>query len=118
MKKTIVLALGLMLMGTSAAFAHAHLLQETPAAKSTVAAPAMLLLKFSEGVALKFTGVKVTGPGSTAVATGAESLGPTDDTILMVPLNGTLAAGAYAVVWHALSTDGHKTNGTYGFTVK
>jgi len=37
---------------------------------------------------------------------------------LMVPLAETLSPGAYAVEWHILSTDGHKTNGTYAFTVK
>ena len=29
-----------------------------------------------------------------------------------------LEAGAYAVVWHALARDGHKTDGRYNFTVR
>jgi methionine-rich copper-binding protein CopC len=36
----------------------------------------------------------------------------------MVPLSETLAPGAYTVEWHALSADGHKTNGAFTFTVK
>ena len=100
------------------ALAHAHLASATPAAGSTVAAtPAELDLSFSEAVELKFTGVTVTGPGKAAVKTGAAALADGNKT-LKVPLEGTLAPGAYTVAWHALSTDGHKTNGTYSFTIK
>jgi hypothetical protein len=35
-----------------------------------------------------------------------------------VPLTGALARGLYTVAWHALANDGHKTHGTYSFTVK
>ena len=101
------------------AFAHAHLKSAIPAAGSTVATPPTELnLKFSEGLNLKFTGIKVTGPDKAAVATGDAALGANDDTALTVPVSGTLAAGTYTVSWHALSDDGHKTNGTYKFTVK
>jgi methionine-rich copper-binding protein CopC len=118
MNNRILLAAALAAIA-SPAFAHAHLLSETPAAKATVTpAPTALTLKFSEGVDLKFTGAKVTGPEKTAVALGTESLDPSDDTVLTVPLTGLLKAGVYSVAWHALSTDGHKTNGTYSFTVK
>jgi methionine-rich copper-binding protein CopC len=63
----IVLGLGL----TGQAFAHAHLKSATPAAGGTVAAtPSELDLTLSEGVDLKFTGAKVTGPDKAAVPTG------------------------------------------------
>ena len=110
----IVVALGL----TGQAFAHAHLKSAVPAVGSTVTtAPTELDLTFTEGVNLKFTGVTVTGPDKAAVATGEATL-MGGDTTLTVPISGTLAAGAYTVAWHALSTDGHKTNGTYTFAVK
>ncbi len=117
--RTLMLA-GLGLVAVSApAFAHAHLKSATPAVNGTVAtAPTELDLKFSEGLNLKFTGVKVTGPAKAAVATGDAALGAGDDTTLVVPVSDTLAPGSYAVAWHALSTDGHKTSGTYKFTVK
>ncbi|AYG61221.1 hypothetical protein CCGE525_00435 [Rhizobium jaguaris] len=41
-----------------------------------------------------------------------------NDTVLMVPISGTIGAGTYTVEWHALSADGHKTTGSYTFTVK
>ena len=104
---------------TTQALAHAHLTSATPAENGTVsAAPAELDLKFSEGLNLKFTGVKLTGPDKKAVATGTASLGAGDDTTLVVPVPAALAAGIYTVDWHALSADGHKTHGTYTFTVK
>ena len=114
----LVLALSAIL-ATSPAFAHAHLKAAVPAAGSTVAAsPAELDLTFSEGLNLKFTGLKVTGPSKTSVPTGEAKLGAKDDTSLIVPLNGTLEPGTYKVDWHALSSDGHKTSGSYSFTLK
>ena len=118
MKRVITIAALAALVSTPA-FAHAHLIQATPADKAVVAsAPTQLLLKFSESLQLKFTGVIVTGPDKKTVKLGGESVDPKTDTILTVPLEGTLAAGVYTVAWHALSTDGHKTQGTYTFTVK
>jgi hypothetical protein len=82
------------------------------------ASPSELDLEFSEGVNLAFTGVEVKGPDKTTIATGKPILRAGGDTTLVVPLSGTLAAGTYTVAWHALSTDGHKTHGSYTFTVK
>lgn len=100
------------------ALAHAHLTSSVPAAGATVAAPSELDLSFSEGVNPKFTGLTLTGPAGAAAPTGAAKLGPGGDTALVVPVTGPLAAGAYKVRWHALATDGHKTDGSYTFTVK
>jgi methionine-rich copper-binding protein CopC len=99
-------------------FAHANLKVETPAANSTVASPEQLILKFSEGLEIKFTGVKITGPDGKPVTTGPLSLDPNDQTSLIVPITGGLAAGKYKVDWHAVAKDTHKTQGTYSFTVK
>lgn len=117
MNKTLTLALALGLIATTA-LAHAHLKAETPAAKADlVTAPKALVLRFTEDVALAFTGIKVTGPHKAAVKLGAGSLS-SGDTVLTVPVAQTLAAGKYTVAWHALSKDGHKTHGTYSFIVK
>ena len=101
------------------AFAHAHLNAAMPPANGTVAqAPSELDLTFSEGIDLKFTGVTVTGPGRAAVAPGAARRGAGGNVTLVVPLAAPLAAGTYRVDWHALATDGHKTTGSYSFSVK
>ncbi|MDL2401601.1 copper homeostasis periplasmic binding protein CopC [Rhizobium mayense] len=109
-----ILAIGL----AGQALAHAQLVSATPADKSTVkSSPSELDLTFTEGLNLKFSGIKVTGPDKAAVKLGEPMLMPSD-TVLMVPVSETLGAGTYTVEWHALSTDGHKTNGSYTFTVK
>ncbi len=110
---------GLGLVAASApALAHAHLKSAAPPANGTVAAaPTELDLTFTEGVNPRFTGVKLTGPGGAAVPTGASTLGKAGDTVLVVPVAAPLAPGTYTVDWHALATDGHKTNGRYTFTV-
>ena len=46
------------------------------------------------------------------------TLDPKDNKVLLVPLSAPLTAGTYTVAWHALSSDGHKTTGTYSFIVK
>jgi methionine-rich copper-binding protein CopC len=100
----------------SDASAHAKLVSATPAAGSVaMPAPTELKLKFSEGLELKFTGVKVAGAKKNAVATGPATLDPKDNTLLIVPFKAALPDGRYTVDWHALSTDGHKTKGSYSF---
>lgn len=100
------------------AFAHAQLKTAVPPVNGSVAAsPAEIDLSFSEDLNLKFSGIKVTGPDKKAVKLG-EGMLMDSNTMLMVPVSGTLADGSYTVDWHALSGDGHKTHGSYNFTVK
>lgn len=59
----------------------------------------------------------MTGPDKAAVKLGdprimRKGMG------LTIPVSEALGPGAYTVEWHVLSTDGHKTNGSYTFTVK
>lgn len=100
------------------AFAHAHLETATPAVDGTVAvSPAALDLHFTEGLNLPFTGVVLEDASGSEIATGEAKLKAGDDQTLIVPLSETLEAGQYLVIWHALSKDGHKSKGTYNFTV-
>ena len=99
------------------ALAHAHLQAETPMAEATTTSPAILTLSFSEGVELRFTTVVLKDPNGSAVMTGPNRLAPGDPKVLLVPVSGKLGAGRYTVDWRAVATDGHKTQGTYGFTV-
>jgi len=115
------------LLGIStSAFAHAHLKTAEPAVNSTVdTAPKSLSLHFTEGVDAHFSGVEVSGPVMPGMANMAApvvaqkiELNPADNTNVTVPLPAHLAAGQYQVKWHALATDGHKTNGDYTITIK
>lgn len=103
---------------TGGAFAHAQLKSAVPPVNGSVtASPSVIDLTFSENLNFKFSGIKVTGPDKKAVKMG-EGMLMDSDTTLMVPVTGTLADGSYKVDWHALSADGHKTHGSYTFTVK
>ena len=102
---------------TAPALAHAHLQAETPMADATTASPGSLTLSFSEGLELRFTTVVVKDPNGSAVMTGPNRLAPGNPKMLLVPVAGKLGPGRYTVDWRAVATDGHKTQGTYGFTV-
>ena len=66
-----LLSLGL----ASSALAHNRLVTSSPAENSTVApAPTELRLKFSEGVEIRFTKLKLTGPLMTVIETGPARL--------------------------------------------
>ena len=115
---TCTLALFSCLLFDSSAWAHAHLRTEDPAADGTVGtAPPALSLTFSEGLEIELSGATLKGSDGKAVSTGAPSLSPSDDKLMMVPITGQLGPGVYTVEWHALAKDGHTTHGTYQFTV-
>src|ERR1700681_1311792 len=115
---TWTLALLSCLLFDGSAWAHAHLRAEAPAAGGTVgSAPTELSLTFSEGLEIKLSGATLKGSDGKAVSTGAPSLSPSDDKLMMVPITGQLGTGAFTVAWHALSKDGHATHGSYSFTV-
>jgi methionine-rich copper-binding protein CopC len=112
---TVSLLLSLAL--PAVALAHAKLISATPAANGTaMPAPTELRLKFSKAIEIRFTKVKVTGPGEKAIETGAAKLDPADNTVLIVPLTSPLPDGKYTVDWRARAhIDGHTTTGSYGF---
>ncbi|MBN9507622.1 MAG: copper resistance protein CopC [Alphaproteobacteria bacterium] len=98
------------------AFAHALLQHAEPAVGATVAAaPAALLLEFSESVEPAFCKIMLTDAHGKPVAVGPAHTDPKDATHLLVALP-RLAAGKYTVHSHATSTDTHKTQGAYSFT--
>jgi copper resistance protein C len=99
--------------------AHAHLESAVPAENAIVkVSPVEIDLTFSEGLNLKFSGATITGPGKATISTGQAKLSINDHKTLVIPLSAPLASGEYTVNWTALSTDGHKTKGSYTFTVK
>ncbi len=102
-----------------AVFAHAHLKHQYPAADANVtAAPQALTLNFSEGIEPKFSGVKVTGSQQQTVKIGTVKRNDNDKTQLIAPIEQALTPGEYTVEWHVVSVDGHKTQGSYRFSVK
>ncbi|QBC02294.1 CopC domain-containing protein YobA [Enterobacter cloacae] len=103
---------------TPSVLAHAHLKQQNPAADSQVTPPQVLTLIFSEGIEPGFSGVVVTDTQKQVMKTGTVKRDEKNNTQLTVPLEQTLTPGTYQVDWHVVSVDGHKTKGSYHFSVK
>jgi methionine-rich copper-binding protein CopC len=105
------------LLACSSALAHAKLVRSDPAPKSTVAAPKIIKLTFSEKVAPAFSGFTVSMGDAMTVNVTAK-VGEDGKTVIGTP-TGPFMAGTYKLSWHAVAADdGHRTEGSYSFTVK
>jgi copper resistance protein C len=96
--------------------AHTELVSATPAANSTVSAPKDVTIKFSGALEAKFSKITVTDASAQVVTKGASTIG--EDAKSMTVLLPALAPGVYTVQWVAVSTDSHRSQGQYKFTVK
>ena len=118
MRKTLtILAAFAALAVASQASAHARLLMSTPKNGATVAAPAALTMRFSEGIELAASSVLVKKADGSAVAVGALTL-DADKRTVHAPFAAAPAHGAYKAHWHMKTEDGHETDGDIAFTVK
>jgi copper resistance protein C len=96
-------------------FAHAFLQHAEPGAGMTLkAAPSRVALSFSEELEPVFSGVAVTDSSGHNVGAGAVVIRGKS---MVAPLR-SLVPGSYRVVWHVVSVDTHRTEGTYSFAVK
>jgi methionine-rich copper-binding protein CopC len=112
------------LLAATPAFAHPKLVSSTPEADATVAPTSQVSLTFSENLLAPMSGVQIimTGmPGMpnhhmpvNGVKTSVQGEGKT----LVATFPRALMAGTYQVSWHAVSSDTHRLQGTYSFTVK
>ena len=98
----------------SGAQAHAYLVKSTPEANATVVAPATIRLEFSEALEAKFSRVDLVTAKGSKMPVKAKFAGE----FVEASPGSTLAPGAYMLQWRAVSEDGHKTMGAFGFTVK
>ncbi|QBJ80454.1 copper homeostasis periplasmic binding protein CopC [Aquitalea sp. USM4] len=114
--RSTLLVLATSLLTTTAAWAHAHLKAAEPAANSVVSSPASLNLSFSEALEVKFSGIKLSNADKQDIGLGEPTLANGGKTLTVKPAQ-PLPAGNYKLEWHVLSTDGHKTKGTYSFSV-
>lgn len=139
MKTIRNLAVTLLLGLIPAAFAHAVLVESTPAQGETLAADAeSLQLVFSEGVEIDFSVVElyalteaeleVTGEEDAYWADFlqndelqdrlVETAVTADDVTVTVTPETELAAGEYVLVWRVLSIDTHTAGGFLRFNVE
>jgi copper resistance protein C len=113
--KFLFLALPLVLMGSTAAPAHAHayLDHANPRVGSTVrAAPRVVTLSFTQKLEPSFSSAQVTNASGARVDQGARVSGMQ----IHVPVR-SLPPGTYRVNWKVLSVDTHTTQGSFSFRV-
>ena len=101
------------LFAATQASAHAHLEMSNLAANATVTAPKQIMLQFSETLQPKFSSFDVSMGGAPVPMKAKVS-----KAMMMATPEKPLAAGAYAVKWHAVTADTHRMEGTFNFTVR
>lgn len=111
------IAVMLLLIMPSVAFAHAQLRQADPPVGAMVhSPPTQVELTFSEAVEPRFSSVAITDAAGVQIDKRELHAMPGDAKHVAVSL-GALSPGIYTVTWHATSVDTHKTEGTFTFTV-
>ncbi|HDR9249213.1 copper homeostasis periplasmic binding protein CopC [Burkholderia vietnamiensis] len=101
-----------------AALAHGKLEGAVPASGAVVdAAPEALRLTFNEDLEPTFSTIKVTDASGTSIAKEKAKVEAANPRVMTVAVP-KLASGVYAVQWAVMTSDSHKTKGTYAFKVK
>lgn len=114
MRLHLITALLILALGTSAAYAHAHLDHAVPAVGSTVdTAPHEVSLTFTQNLEPAFSSVSVTDTAGADVGQGKAEI---SGNVMRLELK-SLDPGSFTVHWHAVSVDTHTTEGTFTFHV-
>ena len=107
-----------MLVASSPAWAHAHLVSSNPAANATIsAAPKTITLTFSAKVAPAFSKFELVMPEHGGMKVPVKTTVSKDGKSIVGTVSAPLAKGAYKIAWSAASADGHKMTGEVPFTV-
>ena len=113
MNRSIVLASAALLAFSTLANAHAHLKEAQPAEGSVMkAAPANIVLKFSE--AARLTALTVQKEGEAEQKLAPLPSAPAAEVSVPAP---KLAPGKYVLNWRVVSDDNHIMSGKLHFTV-
>lgn len=113
--RTVTLLLGA--MAAMQASAHAQLQCSNPKADSTVVAPKVIHLTFTEGVEESLTKVDLSLAGK-PVELDSVVTDPGNKKNLVVMPSMPLRPGVYELKWHAVSVDTHASDGSYKFTIR
>jgi copper resistance protein C len=100
------------------AMAHVALDHAAPKVGAEIdTSPTEVKIWFDGSVEASFSGIEVLDADGKRVDKKDCHVDPKDSTLLIVSVP-PLAAGTYKVVWHAVASDTHKTQGDFKFTVK
>jgi methionine-rich copper-binding protein CopC len=113
----ILCALAYAVLASPYAAAHAKLVESSPAAGSTVAAPKEITLVFNEKIEPAFSSITLNDATGKKILGGKAEVDASNPAILKLETPG-LVPGAYAVQWVGIGPDGHRRTGTFQFTVK
>jgi methionine-rich copper-binding protein CopC len=105
------------LLAAPEAHAHAFLVKSSPAVGSVTTHPGTLSLEFTEPIELTFSGADILNASGMCIMTEQFRFADGGHKVLVAVLP-VLTLGTYHVRWHAVSTDTHRTEGDFAFTVK
>ena len=98
--------------------AHAYPDHADPKVGSTVSAvPSIIRIWFDSDLEPVFSTIHVQDQSGKNVDKGDGRVDATDPTLLETSVP-SLPSGSYRVLWDVVSRDGHRTNGSFSFTVK
>jgi copper transport protein len=101
----------------SPAFAHAQLLETSPASGAVLATPpAQVILTFGEAVQAPPTAIEIFSADGQQLYTGPAGHPPGQPDQVAVALPGSLK-GTYVVSWRVISADTHPVQGAFTFSV-
>jgi copper transport protein len=112
------MAVALLLLSSTPAWAHAELLETSPANGAHVdTAPRQVVLRFSESVNPVRGGFNVLDGDGATIATPSARGVPGDGARVSMPLPASLGDGVYVISWRVLSADSHPIHGAFVFSV-
>ena len=113
-----IVALAVLLFSPSGASAHATLIRSQPAENTVLPqAPIEVLVWFTEAVEIGYSEIQVVDANG-ARQDNVDTHVHTDPTNPGVTLKPNLPPGTYTAIWRVLSSvDGHRTAGTFAFSV-
>jgi methionine-rich copper-binding protein CopC len=114
----VLIAVICLIISPETLLAHAYPDHADPKVGSTVSAvPSIVRIWFDSDLEPVFSTIHVQDQSGKNVDKGDGRVDATDPTLLetSVPL---LPSGSYRVLWDVVSRDGHRTNGSFSFTVK
>lgn len=106
----------MLVLTVSQTFAHAILVGSDPAKDTTVAAPKVITLHFSEALEMKVSGFKLTDGEGKLVE--VNTMAAPDARSLSAAPAKPLRPGLYKISWTSMGDDSHKLTGTLSFSVK
>jgi copper transport protein len=113
----VLLAVMALLVPASPAWAHAALLESTPADGALLqAAPAEVVLRYSESVGTSLGAVRVVAPDGSRADTGRVTT-RAGGTEVLAPLREGLGHGTYLLLWRVVSEDSHPVSGASTFSI-